>query len=117
MRLDIYVHDVREECREDKILSVLKSIQSQLTTIQEKEEQELAEIDDLVAAVAAEKTVEDSTITLLTNLTDKINGLVQNATDLAALKTAITGVTASVASDTQALSDAVTANTPAAPAP
>lgn len=110
MRLDIYIHDGRD----DAILRSLQTIQSQLAAIQKTEGQITMEIDDLVAAVAKEKTVEDSTVALLTTLTGKINTLVQNATDLAALKAAITGVTASVNSDTQALSDAVVANTPAA---
>ena len=104
----------RIEQRLDKINKRLCRIENLLARIIQQEEQELAEIDDLVAAVTAEKTVEDSTVVLLTTLTSKINSLVQNATDLASLKASITGVTASVTSDTQALSDAVTANTPAA---
>ena len=98
-----------------KINERLKRIETLQLQILQKEVQELAEIDDLKAAVAAEETVEQSAITLLTTLTDKINTLVQNATDLGALKAAITGVTSSIQADTKGLADAVTANTPAVP--
>lgn len=71
----------------------------------------MAEIDDLIQAVAAEKTVEDSEAALLTTLTGQINTLVQNATDLATLKSQITGVTSTVNANAQAIQDAITANT------
>jgi len=68
-------------------------------------------VDDLVAAVSAEKTVEDSAIALLQSLASQLNAA--NAISPDAVQTVIN----SIQSNTAALSAAVTANTPAAPAP
>ncbi len=67
-------------------------------------------------AVDAEKTVEDSAITLLTGLTSQISALIAasgNTVDPAALQAIVDQVNTDAAS----LAAAVTANTPAAPAP
>lgn len=64
------------------------------------------ELDDLKAAVTAEDTVIDSAITLLQGL----------ATQIASLKTdpaALQALSDEVKAKSQALADAVTANTPA----
>jgi hypothetical protein len=107
--IHVHIHDDRETTH------ILRRIESNIAFLKQQGVSEMAEIDDLIAAVAAEKTVDDSAVALLTTLTGQINTLVQNATDLATLKTQITGVTSSVAANTQELSDAVVANTPAAP--
>lgn len=64
-------------------------------------------LGDLVAAVAEESTVVDSAITLLSTLADKIAATAGDAA-------AATALAAEVRAKTQALSDAVVANTPAA---
>ena len=66
-------------------------------------------LDDLVAAVAAEKTVEDSAIKLLEQLFVELQAANQVS------PAAVQAVIDSVKANTQALSDAVVANTPAAP--
>lgn len=86
-----------------------------ITAILERMDEIMDELQALKDAVAAGNTVEGSAITLLTELTAKINALLQNATDLATLKTGIKEVTDSVTANAAELADAVTANTPAAP--
>lgn len=72
----------------------------------------MASISDVNAAVAAETTVEQSVIALL-------NGISQQLKDAQASgdPEALDQVVASINANTKALSDAVAANTPAAPAP
>ena len=88
-----------------RILVVLKHIL-------EKENLIMAALDDLKAAVAAEDTVVDSAVTLLKGLKDALDAAIASG-DPAAL----TALSADITAKTKALSDAVAANTPAAPAP
>lgn len=88
-----------------RILVVLKHIL-------EKENLIMAALDDLKAAVAAEDTVVDSAVTLLKGLKDALDAAIASG-DPAAL----TALSADISAKTKALSDAVAANTPAAPAP
>jgi hypothetical protein len=74
-----------------------------------KEQSIMTVVDDLVAAVAAEKTVEDSAVKLLQQLVADLQ--TANAISPADVQKVIDSVKA----NTQALADAVTANTPAAP--
>jgi len=67
----------------------------------------MATLQDLQAAVAAEDTVVDSAIALLQGLAAQIAALKPN-------QAAIDALAADVTAKTQALADAVTANTPAA---
>jgi hypothetical protein len=67
---------------------------------------------DLQAAVAAEQTVETGVITLLQQLTGQLQSGI-DAGDLAAIQ----ATTDQIKANTTALAAAVTANTPAAPAP
>ena len=74
----------------------------------------MALLDNLTAAVAAEKTVEQSAITLIGGLAQQIKTLIANSgntVDPAALQALVDQMTASQAS----LAAAVTANTPAPP--
>lgn len=66
-------------------------------------------LGDLKDAVAAESTVVDSAVTLLGTLADKIAATAGDAD-------AANALAAEVRAKTQSLSDAVVANTPAAPA-
>lgn len=70
----------------------------------------MSKIDDLTAAVTAEKTVEDSAIALLNGLSQQLKDALASGNTDAAVQTVID----SLAANTSALSAAVTANTPAA---
>lgn len=72
----------------------------------------MSKIDELAAAVAAEKTVEDSAIALLNGLSQQLkDALASGNTDAA-----VQGVIDSLGTNTAALSAAVAANTPPPPA-
>lgn len=71
----------------------------------------MATIQDVQAAVAAQTTVDTSVVTLLQNITAQLQAA-QASGDPAALD----AVVASIQTNTQVLSNAVTANTPVAPA-
>lgn len=72
----------------------------------------MASIQDVNAAVANETTVEKSVITLLQGISQQLRDA-QASGDPAALDQVVSNINA----NTKALSDAVAANTPAAPAP
>lgn len=69
-------------------------------------------ISDLTAAVAAQNTVEQSLLTLINGLVSQLSAA-KAAGDSAGMDTLLS----SIQSNTKLLSDAVVANTPAAPAP
>lgn len=71
----------------------------------------MATIQDVQTAVAAQTTVDTSVVTLLQNITAQLQAA-QASGDPAALD----AVVASIQANTQVLSNAVTANTPVAPA-
>ena len=73
----------------------------------------MATLDELVTAVAAESTVEDSIITLLRQVKAMLDAGGLSAADQAK----VDAVFAQVTSNTTKVTDAVTENTPAAPAP
>jgi hypothetical protein len=89
-----------------------RAILAKLNTIIQKENMIMAALDDLKAAVAAEDTVVDSAVTLLQGLKAALDAAIASG-DPAAL----TALSADITAKTKALSDAVAANTPAAPAP
>lgn len=75
-------------------------------------------INDLVAAVAAEDTVVDSAIALLNGIADRVAAAIATALTngaTAAELAPLNDVVTDVRNKTQALTDAVVANTPAAP--
>ena len=72
----------------------------------------MATLADIQAAVAAEKTVEDSVIALLGQISQQLKDALAN-NDPAAMQAVVDQIDANA----KALSDAVTANTPAAPTP
>ncbi len=75
----------------------------------------MSEISDAVAAlqaqVTAETTVEQSAITLIQGLVQKVNDAIANAADAAAAVTAVQAVTAAVKASSDPLAAAVAANT------
>ncbi len=84
------------------------SVLAAISQLSQKLEHIMATLADLQAAVAAEDTVIDSAITLLNGLSAQIAALAPN-------RAAIDALAADVAAKRQALSDALVANTPAAP--
>ncbi len=85
------------------LVALLQSLSQGVRTI-------MATLDDLVAKVAAISTVEDSVIALLTDIKARLDAAIAGGADpvkLQALSDAIDAQTAK-------LTDAVTANTPAA---
>lgn len=108
VNLHIFVHDGDPDPRVDQVLGTLQDIQTTLTAVQQKEDHMSQELDDLTASVAANKTVEQSAITLIQGLSAQITAAAGNPAALAALAADL---------NTQAndLATAVAAGTPAAP--
>lgn len=84
------------------------AIAAALSKLSHQQEQIIMALDQLQAAVTAEGTVVDSAIVLLQGLAAKIAALTPD-------QAAIDALAAEVTAKTQALSDAVVANTPATP--
>lgn len=103
MRLDIYLHHVEPDDRLDRLLVLV-------TQLLQKDTKIMATLDDITAAVAAEATVEQSAITLLTSLHDQLAAALASQ-DPAAIQ----AVVDQLGTNTAALSAAIAANTPAAP--
>lgn len=99
-----------DRARLDRIADALEQNTRVLSTLNKTENTLMAQIDDLKAAVAADTTVEQSAITLLTSLGAQVAAVAGDQAATEALAQTIT-------SNAAALSAAVTANTPAAPAP
>jgi len=97
MEIHHYIH------LDNNTLGLLKQIVT-------KENQIMASIQDVTAAIANESTVDDSIIALL-------NGIVQQLKDAQASNdpAALDAVVAGIQANTQKIQDAVTANTPVAP--
>lgn len=70
------------------------------------------ELDELTAAVAKDIEVDQSAITLLNGLKQKLDDAIASGNPQA-----LKDLSASIGSSTQALADAVAANTPAEPTP
>lgn len=94
----------------------------QASTLRALENIAMADVNDVKAAiqklqddVTAAKAVEDSAVALLNGLTQLLKDATSSAGSFDELKSSVDAIAAQVESDTAALSDAVTANTPAAP--
>jgi len=90
----------------------ISALSAKLDAILAKEEQNMATLDDITAAVAAEKTVEDSVVMLLQQLSAQLQAAMAS-NDPAAMQAIVDQLN----SDAQTMADAVTANTPPAPTP
>src|SRR6266850_1515180 len=107
MRVDIFHHhSIEARCEVMRRLDILAE---QIDLIIKNQETLMTAIDDLQAAVAAEDTVIDSAITLISGIPALIAAAGVDPAKLAALQTDIT-------TKTKALADAVAANTSAATA-
>jgi len=106
MRLEVhhFHHPDRETAER------LCRIENMLGQILQREGKIMASIQDVNAAVSAQTTVEQSVVILLQNLAQQIKDA-QASGDPAALDQVVANINA----NTKALSDAVAANTPAAP--
>ena len=69
----------------------------------------MATLDDVVAAVAAEDTVIDSVVTLLTDIKAKLDAAIAGNNPAA-----LQALSDDIAAQTKKMADAVVANTPAA---
>ncbi len=101
MRLDVYFHGSDSEAGKlDKIIALLK-------TVIIKEDEMAGELADLQAKVAAEDTVIDSAIVLLNGIKAALDAAIA-----AGNPAALSALSADIGAKTQALSDAIVANTP-----
>lgn len=73
----------------------------------------IVELEDLKLKVADLESAEQAAVNLLTLLKQKIDEVVQNATDFAELKAGVIALSSQIETDKQTLADAVVANTPA----
>jgi len=94
MRIDHYFHGAHDGQVDHRLDQIIELIHQVLI----KEDQMANELADLQAKVAAEDTVIDSAIVLLQGI-----------------KAALAALSTDIGAKTQALSDAVVANTPATP--
>ncbi len=102
--------DLKQLSKLDTVIQRLDKTNETLTALTAQMEKLMSLIDDLTADVADERTVIDSAVTLLGNLSDQLAAAGNDPVKLAALKDAIDANKATLAA-------AVVKNTPAAPAP
>jgi len=117
MNIEVNVHHhqdeqccARIECKVDQLAMQLERVLAQLETVLEKENQMAATIDDILAGVNTESTVDDSIITLLNNIAQQLANAGVPQAKIDAIMSVIQANQAKVTA-------AVTANTPAAPPP
>ncbi len=87
--------------------SQLDRIEAKIDRLLKQEAMVMATLSDITAAVTAEKTVEDSVVVLLQNLSAQLKAAIA-ANDPVAMQ----AIVDSINSNTTALASAVTANTP-----
>jgi phage shock protein A len=109
MRLDIFHHYFEEEAPPwvDELKEALGLINYRLETI-------MADLTKLQSDVTAQTSVVQGVSTLLSQLSKEISDLKNQGTADPALQSAIDDLAAKVEANSQALADAVTANTPSA---
>ncbi len=106
MRFDVHIHfkaDPAMERKLDLILSALNNLEGKVTAM-------AGELDRLTTEVAENTTVIQSAITL-------INGLAQQIRDLSTDPAALNALADTLDAQSNALAEAVTANTPPTPTP
>ncbi len=113
MTLSPYSTESRLERIEQSLTDLVSEFRASRSQNQSTLENIMAEIDDLLAAVAEVKTVEDSAVLAINGLVDRLDTLVANATDLASLKAAVTAETAVLRTNVVPLADAIAAVPPA----
>ena len=89
MTVSPYSTEARLERIEQLLTDLASEFRASRAQTQMFEEKTMAEIDDLVTAVADVKSVQDGAVLTIHTLLDRVNAIVQSATDLAALKAAV----------------------------
>ena len=114
MRIDVHFHfdSAQLDRIESSLLNLTKLATKGLTMQQAIQDA----IDGLAAKVASLETVEDSAVSLLQGLKTALDTALANQ-DPTAVVAAVQAISDQLGTDAQKLADAVTANTPAAPAP
>lgn len=102
-----FVHD---DVELKQILAGQAELRGLLQQLLNQEGKDMATLADLKAAVEAQTTVDSSVVTLLQGLSSQLAAAIA-ANDPAAIQAVLDGINA----NTKTLSDAVAANTPAAP--
>lgn len=105
MKIEVHHYHHFDDTSDAKLDAILKVVKNILG----KEVEQMATISDVQAKVTAEKTVVDSAVTLLGNLSQMLKDALA-ANDPAAVQAVIDAIDA----NTNELANAVTANTPAA---
>lgn len=102
----------RLEARVDYAIGILQEVMRSSHRLEQDRSMIMATLDDLVAEVAAEKTLDDSIIALINGLSAQLQAALAS-NDPAKVQAVLDGMKANAAS----LASALAANTPAAPAP
>lgn len=98
--------------RLDYLCQHIYALERRSITIEQQGNTIMATLQDIQAAVAAEKTVEDSVLVLLSNIEQQLKDAIAS-NDPAAMQAVVDQINA----QKQTMADAVAAGTPAAPAP
>ena len=93
----------------------LSTVRATLAGVLKNQEIEMATVQELLAAVQSEKTVDDLIIALVQQLKASVDAAVANAGLSAEEKAAVDAAFELATSNAAAVGDAVVANTPAAP--
>lgn len=96
-----------------QLIAAINGVMAQNSIILTKVAQLMSVVDDLKAQVSKNTEVISSAKTLIVGLKTSLDNAIAQLPDTSAL----TELSAQLATDDQALADAVAANTPAAPAP
>jgi len=110
MPLHIHHHHHHSFSARDEVLRRLDALRNENGLILDRQEIIMATMDDLKAAVTRNTSVDDSVLALLQGISQQLKDA-QAAND----PQAIADVIAQLDANTQKMTDAVTANTPAAP--
>lgn len=114
MRIDVhhYFHDLLSENLDRKLTQILAIVQN----IQQKEIYIMATLDELMQDVTDEGTVEDGLVTLTEGIKAQLDAFLAGQLT-PEVQAKVDAVFAGVEANKAKVSAAITANTPAAPAP
>jgi hypothetical protein len=101
------IPDARLDRIEQMLADLMSEFRASNAQTQTFQESAMTEIDDLLAAVTEVKSVEDGAVVAIQTLLDRVNAIVQSATDLADLKAAVAAETAVLRSNAEPLAAAI----------
>jgi len=110
MRIDIYIHAAADDAKLDLILN-------KLDIIIQKENQEMATLEQVISDVQDESTQIDGLSTLTAGLKQQLADALAGVTLPPAVQAKVDAVFAGVEANKQKVVDAINANTPAAAPP